>query len=114
MKIELELDYKTILRNSSRCVLAKRALGSGRTGHDLAEAFSAHFSHGVSYEAVTPEAFAASVAPFIGEAGAAAVLARYRAISSLSEFSFSSNSGAQQRLNVIPRSTRQWLDVLRV
>ena len=44
--------------------------------------------------------------------GAAAILARYTAISSLGEFSFPMEQGAQQRLKIAPRGVRQWLGEL--
>ncbi len=36
------------------------------TGVELAEAFAEHFSRAVTFEAVTPDAFGASIAPIIG------------------------------------------------
>jgi hypothetical protein len=81
-------------------------------GRDLAESFSVRLGRQVAYEAVAPEKFGETVAPLIGDAGAAAVVARYKALASLRELTFEPGRSAQQRLSVTPRTTGQWLDEL--
>lgn len=79
------------------------------TGPDLAAAFAARFGRDVTYEAITPEAFQATLAPMIGEGPAADVAAGYRATTTLPDRSITSENSTQKLLGVTPRTPNQWL-----
>ncbi|MGH3450321.1 MAG: SDR family oxidoreductase [Haloechinothrix sp.] len=78
------------------------------TGPDLAEALGVHFGKNVVFEQLTPEQFRTSVAPLIGEGPAADVAGAYAAMS-LPNRSIAPEYSAQKLLDVIPRTTAQWL-----
>lgn len=81
------------------------------TGVELAEAFAEHFSRAVTFEAVTPDAFGASIAPIIGGGGAAAggVSQLYTGLESADSVAFDSATGSAVALGIVARSTRAWL-----
>lgn len=53
------------------------------TGPDLAEAFSIHFGHPVSYQALAPSTFGQTTAPTVGDLAAAAITVRHELFSTL-------------------------------
>ncbi|NEE41031.1 NmrA family NAD(P)-binding protein [Streptomyces sp. SID7982] len=79
------------------------------TGPDLADALSAHLRREVSYEAITPSAFGASIAPLFGEGPAAGVAGLYQALGALTGNVIAPERAAQTLLGVSPRTTGQWL-----
>ncbi|MFD3505141.1 SDR family oxidoreductase [Streptomyces sp. NPDC058676] len=79
------------------------------TGPDLAQAFGAHFGKDVVFEPITPEQMRASIAPVIGEGPAADVAGLYQAMSTLPDRSIAPEDSAQKLLDIIPRTTGQWL-----
>lgn len=80
------------------------------TGPDLAEAFAVRLGREVRYEAVTPQQFGETITPLIGAAGAAGVVGLYTVLASVADHAVDPEQGAQKRLGLTPRTTRQWLD----
>ncbi|MFG6461489.1 SDR family oxidoreductase [Roseateles sp. DXS20W] len=81
----------------------------GLTGDELAAGFATFFQRAVSYEALTPEAFGAMIAPMLGEGPAAGVVAGYRAQALATSNTIASETSAQARLGMVPRTTQRWL-----
>ena len=79
------------------------------TGIELAVAFAEHFSRAVTFEAVTPDAFGASIAPIIGGGAAAGVSQLYTGLESADSVAFDSATGSAVALGIVARSTRAWL-----
>lgn len=79
------------------------------TGPELAGAFGAHLGREVSYEAIMPAAFGASIAPLLGEGPAAGVVGLYRALGELTDHAIAPERSAQKLLGRDPRSTGRWL-----
>ncbi|MEW1616172.1 MULTISPECIES: NmrA family NAD(P)-binding protein [unclassified Streptomyces] len=79
------------------------------TGPDLADAFSAHLRREVSYEAITPSAFGALLAPLFGEGPAAGVAGLYQALGALTGNVIAPERAAQTLLGLSPRATGHWL-----
>ncbi|MEV6318105.1 NmrA family NAD(P)-binding protein [Streptomyces sp. NPDC051776] len=82
----------------------------GLTGPDLAEAFTAHLGRTVSYEPSTPEVFGELLAPAIGAAGAAGVVALYQWLATVRDNTITIDNSAQQKLGLKPRTTTEWLE----
>lgn len=79
------------------------------TGHELADAFSAYLNRKVAYEAISPEAFGAGLAPLLGEAAAAGVATIYKSFSNLDHHSFDVSCSAQAVLGIAPLTVEEWL-----
>ncbi|MEW2490833.1 NmrA family NAD(P)-binding protein [Streptomyces sp. NPDC048411] len=79
------------------------------TGEELAGAFAGRLGRDVAYEALTPDAFGASIAPLIGEGPAAGVAASYKAKSALPDHSITAERSAQKLIGMTPRTASQWL-----
>ncbi|GGZ88969.1 hydroxylase [Streptomyces subrutilus] len=79
------------------------------TGPDLAAAFGARLGREVAYEAITPTAFGASIAPLFGEGPAAGVAGLYQALGALAGNAIAPERSAQQLLGLSPRTTGRWL-----
>ncbi|NGO42008.1 NmrA family NAD(P)-binding protein [Streptomyces ureilyticus] len=79
------------------------------TGQELAEAFGTRLGRNVSYEAITPDAFRASLAPLLGEGPAADVAGGYQAMQALPDRSIAPERSAQKLLGITPRTAIQWL-----
>ncbi|QDY79465.1 NmrA family NAD(P)-binding protein [Streptomyces qinzhouensis] len=79
------------------------------TGPRLAEAFGARFGREVTYEAITPEAFAALIAPLLGEPTAAGVGALYATLGTLPDHAITPENSAAKLLDLPPRTTAAWL-----
>ncbi len=78
-------------------------------GAELAEGFSQYLGQKVEFEGIAPETFGAMIAPLLGEAPAAGVVASYQAQAALSMNAIASNTSAQNLLRLAPRSVHQWL-----
>ncbi|MDI9902577.1 hypothetical protein QM716_22230 [Rhodococcus sp. IEGM 1409] len=79
------------------------------TGVELAEAFAEHFSRAVTFEAVIPEEFGASITPIIGAGAAAGVAQLYTGLASADNVAFDLATGSADVLGINARSTRAWL-----
>jgi uncharacterized protein YbjT (DUF2867 family) len=79
------------------------------TGQELAEAFGTRLGRNVSYEAITPDAFRASLAPLLGEGPAADVAGGYQAMQALPDRSIAPERSAQKLLGITPRTAIEWL-----
>ncbi|MBD8207816.1 MULTISPECIES: SDR family oxidoreductase [unclassified Microbacterium] len=81
----------------------------GLVGDDLAAAFARYFDRDVTFEAQDPDAFGTLLAPLIGQDGTDAVVASYHWRATQADETIESDSSAQRRLGVRPRSVEQWL-----
>lgn len=54
------------------------------------------------------------IAQLIREAAAAVSIKRYSGLATLSEFSFNPSQSAQELLNIISRTTSQWLADMKI
>ncbi|MFE5964500.1 SDR family oxidoreductase [Streptomyces sp. NPDC056463] len=81
----------------------------GTTGPELAEAFGTHLGRDVTYEALTPAAFAESLAPLLGSGAAAGVAGLYDRLATLPDNAIASHRSARHLLGLAPRTTLQWL-----
>ncbi|MEU5163760.1 NmrA family NAD(P)-binding protein [Streptomyces sp. NPDC020875] len=79
------------------------------TGAALAEAFGGRFGRDVSYEGITPDAFAELITPLLGAPTAAGVAGLYRAIGTLPDHAIRPENSAQELLGLKPRTTGEWL-----
>ncbi|OXM59994.1 SDR family oxidoreductase [Amycolatopsis vastitatis] len=79
------------------------------TGPDLADAFGDRLGRQVAYEAISPDAFRASIAPLFGDGPAAGVAESYRVTDTLPDRSIVPERSAQKLLDLTPRTTSQWL-----
>jgi len=84
------------------------------TGIELAEAFAEHFSRAVTFEAVTPEKFGASITPIIGAGAATGVAQLYAGLASADNVAFDSATGSAVVLGINARNTQAWLTDLGV
>ncbi|MFE5641640.1 NAD(P)H-binding protein [Rhodococcus sp. NPDC056516] len=84
------------------------------TGNELAEAFAEHFSRAVTFEAVTPEKFGASIAPIIGAGAATGVAQLYAGLATADNVAFDSATGSAAVLGINARNTQAWLTDLGV
>jgi len=80
----------------------------GLTGRELAQAFSEHFGRDVRFEALSPDTFGRLLEPFIGPA-AANIAGFYAALSHAPDNVIASDTSAQHKLGLEPRSVNQWL-----
>lgn len=80
----------------------------GLTGPELAQAFSQHLGRDIQFKALSPEAFGTLLEPLIGPA-AANIAGFYEALSHTSDNLIVSDTSAQHRLGLSPRSVGQWL-----
>ncbi|MFI1225010.1 MULTISPECIES: SDR family oxidoreductase [unclassified Streptomyces] len=80
------------------------------TGPQLAQAFGTRLGQNVTYEAIAPASFGASLAPFIGEGAATGVAGLYQALGRLTDNVITPEQSAQKRLGLAPRTTGGWLE----
>lgn len=79
------------------------------TGNELAEAFSNHFGHKVTFESLQPEAFGSMLAPLFGEEAVAEVAAGYKAKAHTTNSAIDAETSAQGLLGITPRTVERWL-----
>lgn len=79
------------------------------TGADLAAAFAAAYGREVAYEAQTPAAMGAQLAPMMGEEAAALVQGGYEYAATLPHNEIDESRSAQRLLGLTPRTALQWL-----
>ncbi|MFE6869270.1 NmrA family NAD(P)-binding protein [Kitasatospora sp. NPDC057692] len=94
--------------------LVEIGLHPAATGPELAEAFTAHLGHPVTYEALTPAAFGDLLTPLLGTDAAAGVAGLYDFLTTLPDNAITPDQSAQTLLGLNPRSPLRWLtDTLR-
>lgn len=98
-----------LLTDSSVTGLVGVGQSPGITGTDLARSFSRFLGRPVSFGSLAPEAFGEMIAPMLGAAAAAAVVAGYQAQARASANVIAQETGAQQRLGLAPRTAERWL-----
>lgn len=81
----------------------------GLLGADLAAGFSEHFGTEVRFVSQTPDEFGAGIIPLFGEAAAAPVVDSYRWRGTQPNELIESETSAQSRLGLTPRTITEWL-----
>lgn len=81
----------------------------GLIGADIAEGFSTHLGHPVTFEALSPDEYGELITPLFGAGAAGLVVDSYHHRRTQPDEVIPRGQSAQKLLGISPRSVQQWL-----